>query len=209
MEATLWNRQGEETGKVNLPNELFGVRANVQFLHEIVTRYLANQRRWTANTKTRAEVSGGGHKPWKQKHTGRARAGSNRSPLWRKGGIAFGPRAIDPALKRVDMPRRKARLALTQALSVRAANGGLRIIEALSFENPKTRQMAELLKKLGVDKKPLLVIDHQDRNLKIAGRNIPGLRVALVSNLNAYEILRCGALVMTQTALEKLRSRSN
>jgi large subunit ribosomal protein L4 len=209
MEAILWNKKGEQSGKVSLPKEIFEVQGNAQFLHEIVTRYLANQRQWSANTKTRSEVSGGGHKPWKQKHTGRARAGSNRSPLWRHGGIAMGPRVVDLQFKRLDMPRRKSRLALTQALSARAADGGLRIIEALAVENPKTKQMAELLKKLGAEKKPLLVIDHFDKNLGVAGRNIPGLQVALVSNLNAYQVLRCGALVMTQAAVEKLKSRSN
>ena len=209
MEATLWNNKGEETGKIGLPKEIFEIETNAQFLHEMVTSYLSNQRRWTANTKTRAEVSGGGHKPWKQKHTGRARAGSNRSPLWRKGGITFGPRYVDPIFKRLNVPRRKSRLAVTQALSARASDGGLKIIEALNFEKPKTRAVAELLKKMGATGKPLLVIDHHDRNLAIAARNIPGLKISLVSGLNAYEVLRCGSLIMTQAALEKLRSRSN
>lgn len=209
MEAILWNLQGEQAGKVSLPKELFEVLASPQFLHEAVTRYLANQRRWTANTKTRSEVSGGGHKPWRQKHTGRARAGSIRSPLWRKGGITFGPRYVDPKLRRLDMPRRKARLALAQALSARAADGGLKVLDVLSVEGARTRQMAELLKRIGAEEKPLLVLDQHDRNLAIAGRNIPGLKVSLASNLNAYEVLRCGALVMMRAALEKLRSRWN
>src|SRR6185295_17638192 len=105
MEAILWNQKGEQAGKVALPKELFGFEPCPQFLHEAVTRYLANQREWQAHTKTRGEVSGGGHKPWKQKHTGRARAGSNRSPLWRKGGITFGPRYVGS--RRMELPRRK------------------------------------------------------------------------------------------------------
>ena len=209
MEAILWNQKGEQAGKVALPQELFGFKPCPQFLHEAVTRYLANQREWQAHTKTRAEVSGGGHKPWKQKHTGRARAGSNRSPLWRKGGITFGPRRVDPADKRIGMPRRKARLALAQALSARAADGGLKLVEGLTFEGAKTKQVAELLEKLKVNAKPLLVVDQHDRNLVTAGRNIPGLKVALASHLSAYEVLRCGSLVMTQAAMEKLRSRWN
>lgn len=209
MEAILWNQKGEQAGKVALPQELFGFKPSAQFLHEAVTRFLANQRRWQAHTKTRGEVSGGGHKPWKQKHTGRARAGSNRSPLWRKGGITFGPRRVDPADKRVGMPRRKARTALAQALSARAADGGLKLIDGLTFEGAKTKQVAELLTKLKADSRPLVVVDQHDRNLVAAGRNIPGFKVALASHLNAYEVLRCGTLVMTQAAMEKLRSRWN
>src|SRR5579885_2046924 len=117
MQAQLLDAQGKEVGKVDLHEKIFGQKPSKSFLHEYVTVYLNNQRAYSANTKTRTEVSGGGRKPWKQKHTGRARAGSNRSPLWRHGGITFGPRRVDPADKRVGMPRRKARTALAQALS--------------------------------------------------------------------------------------------
>jgi len=205
-EAKVLNLKGEEVGAVDLPQEVFGAQPSPTFLHEVVTQHLDNRRSWTANTKTRSEVSGGGRKPWRQKHTGRARAGSIRSPLWRKGGVVFGPRYIPRDLKRLDMPRRKHRQALAQALSARAAGDGLRVIEALALDGAKTRQVAELLKALGAGNRSLLVIDQHDRNLAVASRNIAGLKVRLAEHLNAYEVLRCHKLILTKAALEKIRS---
>ena len=146
MQAQLLNVKGAEVGKVELPDAVFGRRPSPEFLHEYVTVYLANQRRGTANTKTRAEVSGSGKKPWKQKHTGRARAGSFRSPLWRHGGITFGPRA---GKVRLSFPRRKAALALSQALSAKYAEGSIVFVENLALEEAKTKAAVQLLKLLG------------------------------------------------------------
>lgn len=207
MQAKVLNLKGEEVGTVELPPEVFGAKPQASFLHEAVTKHLNNQRRWTAHTKTRSEVSGGGHKPWRQKHTGRARAGSIRSPLWRKGGVVFGPRSIGP--RRLETPRRKARLALAQALSARASQDGLRVVQGLALDGAKTRQMAGLLGALGAGRRALIVVDRAERNLGLAARNIPGLVVRLASDLNAYEVLRCDKVIVTQPALEKIRSRWN
>lgn len=209
MQVKVWNMKGEEVGAVELPGEVFGMKPSQYFLHELVTAYCNNRRRWTAHTKTRAEVSGGGRKPWKQKHTGRARAGSIRSPLWRKGGIAFGPRYVAPKFRRHTVSRRKSRMALAQALSARTEMNGLRVLQSLVLDGIKTRQIVAMLKQLRAGTKPLVVVDQQDPNLVIAGRNVAGLKVMLASHLNAYEVLRCDTLILTQAAVEKMRSRWN
>lgn len=212
MEAKVVNMKGEATGTAELPEGVFGLRPRTGLLHEAVIRVLANRRRWTANTKTRSEVRGGGRKPWKQKHTGRARAGTIRSPLWRKGGVVFGPRAMAPSLKRIAIPRRKAAAALAQALSARARpaadaapSGSIIILDSLALDGAKTRQVAELLRLLGAGPRPLVVLDQHDANLARAGRNIPGLSIRLASHLNAYDILRASRVVITRAALAKIR----
>ncbi|MBI4386917.1 MAG: 50S ribosomal protein L4 [Elusimicrobia bacterium] len=209
MEIQVFNLQGEAVGKAELPAEVFGIKPSAHFLHEIVTQYLNNRRRWSAHTKTRSEVSGGGHKPWRQKHTGRARAGSIRSPLWRKGGIVFGPRTVELRFKRTEVPRKKSRIALAQALSVQAAAGKLKVVSALSFDGAKTGQVVTALRTLEAGRRVLVVVDQLDRNLVVAARNIPDVRILLASHLNAYEVLRCATLIVTQAALEKIRSRWN
>ncbi|HAM34521.1 MAG TPA: 50S ribosomal protein L4 [Elusimicrobia bacterium] len=204
MEAQLLNNKGAEVGKVDLRDAIFGRPASREFLHEYVTTYQANQRRGTANTKTRSEVSGSGKKPWKQKHTGRARAGSFRSPLWRHGGVTFGPRAGHVHL---DFPRRKARLALAHALSAKHAQGGIVFVDSLSLENAKTKLVAQILKSLKCEGRTMLVLDAPDAKLALASRNIPELELALAGDINAYGVLRCRRMVVTRTALEKLTTR--
>jgi large subunit ribosomal protein L4 len=207
MQAQLLNVKGTEVGKVELPEGVFGRRPVPKFLHEYVTVYLANQRRGTANTKTRAEVSGSGKKPWKQKHTGRARAGSFRSPLWRHGGVTFGPRAGHVHL---GFPRTKARLALVQALSAKAAQGALVFVDSLAVAEAKTKAVAAMLESLKCgDRKgcTLLVLDAPDANLARASRNIPNVELALAGDINAYGVLRARRLVVTKPALEKLQAR--
>ena len=206
METKLLNTKGEEVGKVDLKAEVFGLKPKKGLLHEFVTVYLANQRRGTANTKSKAEVSGSGKKPWKQKHTGRARAGSIRSPLWRHGGVTFGPRTHDMHL---DFPRQKSQQALAHALSVRASDGGLLCIDALSAGDGKTKTMALMLKSLGCRGRVLLVLEQPDASLKRASRNIPELELVLASDLNAYSVLRCRKLIITKAAVEKLGARWN
>lgn len=208
MQAQLLDVKGKEVGKIELKDSIFGLKPQRTFLHEFVTVYLANQRSNTANTKSKAEVSGSGRKPWKQKHTGRARAGDTRSPLWRHGGISFGPRYVGP--KRLDMPRQKARLALAQALAARQADGGLVYVDALGI-NGKTKEAAELLAALGCEglKRVTLVLDQPDAKLKQAVRNIPGVAVMLAGDLNAYVVLASRKLVVTKPALEKLAARWN
>ena len=206
METKLLNLKGEEVGTVALPEKVFGLRPEPGFLHEITTVLQNNLRSGTAHTKTRAEVSGGGKKPWKQKGTGRARQGSIRSPIWRKGGVAWGPRTRDYT---VALPRRKSRLALAQALSARASDGSLRVVDQFALDGAKTRQVAEFLLALKADLRSLLVTDQRDANLARAARNIPGLKVALVSHLNAYEVLACRNLIFTRAALDKLAPKWN
>lgn len=207
MEAKILDVEGKEVGKAALPEAVFGHKPSKRFLHEFVTVYLANQRRWTANTKGRGDVSGGGKKPWKQKHTGRARAGSTRSILWRHGAIAFGPRMGRGS--RLDMPRQKAKLALAQALSARAADGGMLVLKELSFKEPKTKLAAAMLEKLGASGKVLIVLDATNAALARAVRNIPEVLVRLASDINAYEVLRAKKIILTQPALEKLGTRWN
>ena len=204
MEVPLMNAKGAQVGTVSLPDTVFGRRVSKEFLHEYTTVYLANQRQGTANTKTRAEVSGSGKKPWKQKHTGRARAGSFRSPLWRHGGITFGPRAGKVSLR---FPRRKAALALAQALSAKHDQGAIVFVESLALEDAKTKQAVALLKALGCAGRTMMVLDAPDARLALAGRNIPQLEVALAGDLNAYTVLRADRMVVTRQALEKLGAR--
>lgn len=206
METKILNIKGEEVGTVALPEKVFSVRPSRELLHEVTTIFLQNQRRGQANTKTRTEVSGGGAKPWKQKHTGRARAGSNRSPLWRHGGIAHGPRRHS---YRIEIPRQKAKLALAHALSARASQGGLIVVDGLAVDGAKTRQVAAILKALGARNKSLFVIEAKDKSLALASRNIPDLQIMMPGQLNAYAVLNCHRLIVTKGALEKLSTRWN
>ena len=168
METKLLNLKGEEVGKVALPETLFAVKPDPCFIHEVMKHYLANKHRGTACTKTRSEVSGGGKKPWKQKGTGRARAGSTRSPIWRKGGVVFGPK---PRSFRQYLPVQKLRQALIEALSARAADGAVLVVENLALEAAKTSSLNSLRKGLG-DKSILFVTDKMDKNFKTAARNL-------------------------------------
>ena len=210
MEAQLLNVKGEKVGKLDLKEEIFGLKVSREFLHEFVTIYRANQRQGDANTKTRAEVSGSGKKPWKQKHTGRARAGSIRSPLWRHGGITWGPHS---GKVRLEIPRKKAKAALAQALTARLADGGLIFVETLAIfdkQEAKTKIMAALLKTLGcTGRTTMLVVDAPDAKLAQASRNLPGVDLVLAADLNAYSVLRASKLVLTRPALEKLGAKWN
>jgi|CXWL01.1.fsa_nt_gi large subunit ribosomal protein L4 len=207
MDAKIIDVSGKEVGSVALSEQIFGHKPSKRFLHEFVTVYLANQRAWTSNTKSRTEVSGGGRKPWKQKGTGRARAGSIRSGLWRHGAIIHGPRTGRGS--RLDYPRQKAKLALAQALSARAQDGGLVCVKDFTIKEPKTKLVAATLAKLGCEGKVLIVLDAPNPALMRASRNIATVLVRMASDINAYEVLRCKKLVITQPALEKLGARWN
>lgn len=206
MEAKIINMKGAEVGSLKLPEKVFGVKPQPTLLHEVTTIHLCNQRQGDANTKTRAEVSGGGKKPWKQKGTGRARHGSNRSPIWRHGGVAWGPRTHS---YRLDIPRQKARLGLAQALSARAADGLLVVLESLALDGAKSREVVALLKTLKAGPRALIVIDQQDANLVRAARNVAGVKISLASHLNAYDVMACRTLIMTKGAIEKIAPRWN
>ena len=200
METKLLNIKGKEQGKVNLPEALFGVKPNPTFLHEVITAFLANQRSGTADVKTRAEVSGTGKKPWKQKGTGRARHGSMRSPIWRHGGVAFGP---TPHSFRIDLPVAKRRLALAHALSSKYNSDSIIILDNFDIKEAKTKMVADVLKTLEAGKKPLIV-SSKDAKLDQASRNIAGLNKMVPSDLNAYAVLNSTKVIITKEALDKM-----
>ncbi len=203
-EVDVFNFKGEKTGTVALSSKLFDQKINATVLHEVITMQLANQRLGTASTKTRGNVSGGGIKPYKQKHTGRARAGSTRSPLWRHGGIIFGPL---PRSYKYDVPAKKRQAALISALSSKAKDNGIIILDKLELAQPKTKNVCQLLKKLKVQGLTLLVVEKVTTDLARASRNIQSLELATAAKLNVYEIIQCKHLIITKEALAVLEAR--
>jgi len=203
MNAKLFGPDGSEKGTATLPDELFSQQVNEHLLWLSVKRHLGNQRQGTAKVKGRGEVSGGGRKPWRQKGTGRARSGSNTSPLWPGGGRAFGPKPHD---HRTEMPKQQRRQALTSALSLRAGENAVTVIEPLRMTEPKTRDVAALLGKLGLaDKRTLLVLDKADEAVVKSCRNLRNLRTTLAHQVNPYDLLHCEAVLVTQPGLERMK----
>jgi len=197
------DKTGKKTKEINAPEEVLSYPAKEHLLYEAVVNYRANQRRGTASTKTRAEVRGGGRKPWRQKGTGRARAGSTRSPIWRKGGTVFGPKPRDYAYK---MPRKARRNALKSALAMKFAEKQIMVLDSLKFKEPKTKDGAEFLKKLNLNS--ALVIDNKEnKNLFLSLRNIPKVKAVDYNQLNIYDVLNHTSLVFTQEAFESLMER--
>jgi len=199
--VALYNIQGDKVGEIELSDEVFGVEIRPDIMHRAVLSYLANQRLGTASTLTRAEVSGGGRKPWRQKGTGRARHGSIRSPIWRKGGIVFGPKPRSFSMK---MPKKLKRFALKSAISAKTKENELILLDSLTMEAPKTKQMVSILSNLKVDKKSLIVIADKDENVVKSARNIPGVKTTYVNTLNVYDILNHDYLIMTQEAAKRV-----
>jgi len=190
------------TGSVNLPEGIFGLPVRKDILHTSVINFLANQRQGTHSTKTKGLVSGGGKKPWKQKHTGRARAGSIRSPLWRGGGIIFGPQPRDYSYR---LPKNLKRRAVGEAFSAKVSDGAMTIIDAIAVEKPRTKDMVAILKNLGLaGKSVLIVLAEKDENILLSSRNIPGVKVSRVADLNPYEILKHETILITKGALDKV-----
>ena len=201
METKLLNIQGKEQGKVNLPEALFGVKPNPTFLHEVITAFLANQRSGTADVKTRAEVSGTGKKPWKQKGTGRARQGSLRAVQFRHGGVAWGP---TPHSYRQDLPATKRRTALAMALSTKLEEGNIVVLDSLKFKEAKTKAFAEMLETLSAGRKPLVLDNFADANAALACRNVEGLTHMQTQDINAYVVLNSSKVIFTKDAVTKL-----
>jgi len=190
---------GEKSGEVTLPTSLFGVEPNVHVMHEAVKTYLANQHVGSASKKGRSDVRGGGRKPWRQKGTGRARAGSTRVSHWVGGGLAFPPKPRDTGRR---LPKKIKRLALKSALSTKASSDQIRVVEDFQLPQVSTKEMASILKSIGVgEEKALLVIREGSRELFLSARNIPNLTVTLARELTTYHLLRAEAVVMTQSAL--------
>lgn len=198
------NSDGKAVGEVQIPDAMLEREKGAQPVKEAVVAYLANQRQGTACTKTKGEVAGSGSKPWRQKGTGRARAGYRQSPVWRGGGVVFGPK---PRSHRRDMNRKTSRLALRRALTEKIDAGTLKLVESLTLNAPKTRELAGLLKKLGTAKTVLIVTEQPDSALILAARNIPGVEVTTASLLNVYQVLRHLDVVMTGSALDALKQR--
>ncbi len=192
--TTVYNMAGEAVKQLELSEQVFGVIPNMAVLHQVVTAQLVNRRQGNASTKTRAEVSGGNKKPYKQKGTGRARQGSTRSPQFRHGGIVFGPR---PHPYHHDVPRKMRRLAIRSALSDKVANEKLIVVNELALETPRTKDMISLLAKLPVEgKRVLMMLPQRDDNVVLSIRNIPFAKVQHVSSINVVELLKHDCLIM-------------
>lgn len=199
--VAVYNKAGATVGEITLSDAVFGAEVNQGLLHEVVQAYLANQRQGTHDTKTRAEVAGGGRKPWRQKGTGRARQGSIRAPHWRHGGVAFGPH---PRAYGWTLPKKARRAALRQALSAKVAAGDVIVLDSFDLEAPKTKSVVELLKSLNAEKKPYIVTAEQNIQVYKSARNIPGANSNAARNLNVYEVLNAGKLILTQDAVAKV-----
>ncbi len=199
MELPIRNLTGETVGHIQVSDELLGVPLNEAVVHQALLRHLANQRTGTHDTKTRAEVSGGGKKPWPQKGTGRARQGSTRSPLWRHGGVVFGPH---PRSYRQQMPRKMRRLALRCLLSAKASEEKLIIVENLNVQ-PKAREMSRTLTTLGVQRSALVVTPDASRDVALAVGNLPGFKALAAPYLNIGDLMNHDYLVMTVDAIRR------
>ncbi len=198
--AALYSPEGETLGEMELSDTVFGTDVNTGLLHEVTVMLQANRRTGTASTKTRAEVRGGGRKPWRQKGLGRARAGTIRSPLWRGGGIVFGPSPRDYSYA---LPRKARREALRSALSVRAGEGRVVVLEQLAMERPKTASLVRLLDRV-VQGSALVVTGDSDRMVALSARNVAGIMSLPAASINALDVLAHEWLVLTRDAARRL-----
>lgn len=195
------NMAGAEVGEVTLNDEIFGIEPNEIAVQTVVKNYLANQRQGTQSAKTRSEVRGGGRKPFRQKGTGRHRQGSTTDPTQVGGGIVFAPKPRD---YRYAVPKKVKRLALKSVLSVKVADKEIIVLDELKFAEPKTKEMVKVLENIKADKKTLIVMDEKDENVVRSASNIQGVRTALVSTMNVYEIINHYSLVLTKAAAERI-----
>ena len=195
------NLEGETVGTLELDARIFGIEPNRAVLHQAVVTQLANQRRGTHDTKTRGEVAGGGRKPWRQKGTGRARQGSTRAPHWRGGGVVFGPH---PRSYHHDLPRKMRRLAMRSALSAKVAELSVTIVENLTLESRKTRDMVGLLAKLGLRKGALIVLPKREEMVMTATANVPRVRAVTPPGLNLLDVINYPTLVLTRESVAVL-----
>jgi large subunit ribosomal protein L4 len=199
--VNVYNILGEQVGEMELSDNVFGVDVNHDAIHLVVKSHLANRRQGTQSAKTRAEVSGGGKKPWRQKGTGRARQGSIRSPQWTGGGIVFAPKPRDYSLK---VPKKVRRLAMKSALTSKVLSNEMIVLDELRLAQPKTKEMANILSNIKASKKALIVMDEKDVNVIKSARNIPNVETTLVSTLNVYDILKYDSFIITKDAVKKV-----
>ena len=204
MDTIVYNVEGKEKGRYELPG-FFSTEVKTALLHEVTTGYLANLRSGTHATKTRGEVSFSGAKPWKQKGTGNARAGQRNSPLWRKGGIVFGPQPRDYYQK---MPKQKRKLALNMAFSNLVKEDNLVLVDLIKFEEAKTKNVASFLKNVKVDgKKVIIALAKKDDIVKTAAKNIKNVVVEQIANLNAYQVMWADKIVTTPEAIDSIKEK--
>ncbi len=196
----VFNMSGSEVGSIELNDSIFAVEVNTHVMHQAVVQYLANQRQGTQSALTRAEVRGGGRKPWRQKGTGRARQGSIRSPQWTGGGVVFAPKPRDYSFK---LNKKVKRLALKSALTTKVNDNKLVVIDDLTLNEIKTKEMANVLKNINVNK-ALVVLEDDNKNAVLSARNIPTVKTAQVSTINVYDILKYDSLVVTKSVVEKI-----
>lgn len=199
--AAVYNMEGKQTGETDLNDRVFGAEINEDIMHQVVVMQLANRRKGTSSTKSRGEVRGGGRKPWRQKGTGRARAGTNRSPLWKGGAVTFGPKPRDYSYT---IPKKIRHKAIKSALSSKVKEGEIKVLEELEIKQPKTKEMVKILKNLDVNGKALIILKDKDDNIIKSSRNIPGVTLIGAGFLNTYDILNHGQLVITKDALSKV-----
>lgn len=197
--VAIYDMAGKEKGTIELSTEVFGTEVNEAVLHSVIRAYLLNQRQGTQSTLTRAEVSGGGAKPWKQKGTGRARQGSTRSPQWTHGGVALGPK---PRCWRVSINKKVKRIALTSALSAKVNDNELIVVDKISAPEYKTKTIVNMLNALGADKKALIVTAEVDAKIVKSAANIPGVKTAIPGTINAYDIVKYDKLIVDEAAVK-------
>ena len=196
----VFNMSGSEVGSIELNDSIFAVEVNTHVMHQAVVQYLANKRQGTQSALTRAEVRGGGRKPWRQKGTGRARQGSTRSPQWTGGGVVFAPKPRDYSFK---LNKKFKRLALKSALTTKAAEAKIIVLDELTLTEVKTKEMAKVLANINADK-ALVVMDGSNTNVILSARNIPDVKTAAVNTINVYDILKYNTLVLTKDAVAKI-----
>ena len=199
--VTVYDMTGKEMGTRDLAEAVFGIEPNQAVLHAAVKNYLANQRQGTQSTLTRSEVSGGGRKPWKQKGTGHARQGSTRAPQWTHGGIALGPKPRDYSYT---INKKVRQLAIKSALSSKVADNELVVVDKITLDSYKTKDVVKMLAALGAEKKALIVLPEVDEKVIKSAANIPGVKTAVVGSLSTYDILNCNKFIVAAGAVDKL-----
>lgn len=198
--VSVYNIEGKVVGDMELNDAVFGVEVNTHLVHQAVVLQLANKRQGTQSAKTRSEVSGGGRKPWRQKGTGHARQGSTRSPQWTGGGIVFAPKPRDYSFK---MNKKEKNLALKSVLTTKVAENKFIVVDGLSFDEIKTKNMVNVLKNLEV-KKALVVTDDDNKNVTLSSRNIPDVKTAFTNTINVYDILKYDKMVVAKDVISKI-----
>ena len=201
LKTNVYDMSGKLVGEIELSEAVFGVEPNQSVVHDMVKNHLANKRQGTQSALTRAEVSGGGRKPWRQKGTGRARQGSTRAPQWTHGGIVFAPKPRDYSYT---LNKKTRRLALKSALSAKAAEAAIVVIDEIKMDAPKTKEFAAFLAAVGADCKALVVTAAPDANVVKSGRNIPGCEITFANLINVYDIVNAKKLVVDKAALQKI-----